>query len=144
MANQVPESDVIEVVLVVNNNVPVATGAIEVVSVANNIVPAATGAEVVVDAEVVIGEPPEITDIDIQGSVCYTHRYFKKIAGTDTAVCLTCQRFNAKRGAKDVKRKDTFSTAGGSTPGEFLKVSEPLNSLNFILFRLPFPFVLQA
>ena len=63
MANQVPESDVIEVVLVVNNNVP-----------------AATGAEVKVDSEFVIGEPPEITDIDLQGSVCYTHRYFKKIA----------------------------------------------------------------
>ena len=115
MANNVPDSHVIEVVSVANNNVP-----------------AATGAEVVVDAEVVIGEPPEITDIDIQGSVCYTHRYFKKIAGTDTAVCLTCQRFNAKRGAKDVKRKDTFSTAGGSTAGEFLKVSEPLNFFNFI------------
>ena len=127
MANNVPDSHVIEVVSVANNNVP-----------------AATGAEVVVDAEVVIGEPPEITDIDIQGSVCYTHRYFKKIAGTDTAVCLTCQRFNAKRGAKDVKRKDTFSTAGGSTAGEFLKVSEPLNFFNFILFRLPFPLVLEA
>jgi len=83
MANNVPDSHVIEVVSVANNNVP-----------------AATGAEVVVDAEVVIGEPPEITDIDIQGSVCYTHRYFKKIAGTDTAVCLTCQRFNAKREAR--------------------------------------------
>ena len=97
---------------------------IEVVSVSNNNVPAATVAGVEVDSEIVIGEPPEITDVDIQGSVCFTHRYFKKNAGTDTAVCLTCQRYNAKRDAKDVERKDTFSTAGGSTAGELLEVSE--------------------
>ena len=105
MANQVPNFDVVEVVSVANNNDPAATGAEE-------------------DPEFIIGEP-EIADIDIQGSVCYTHRYFKKIAGTEIAVCMTCQRFNAKRGAKDVKRKDTFSTAGGSTAGNFSKASAP-------------------
>jgi len=98
MANPAPD-DVIEVISVGNNNVPAA---------------AATGDEV--ESDVIIGDP-EVADFDIHGSVCYTHRYFKKIAGTVTAVCLTCQRFNAKRGPKDVKRKDTFSTAGGSTAG---------------------------
>jgi len=95
------------------NPAPDDSEVIEVVSVANNNVPAATGAEV---ESFIIGEP-EVSEFDLHGSVCYTHRYFKKIAGTDTAVCLACQRFNAKRGARDVKRKDTFSTTGGSTAG---------------------------
>lgn len=63
-----------------------------------------------------IGEP-ESEDFDIHASVCFSHRYFRKVPGTETAVCLTCQRANAKKGPRDVKKKDTFSTAGGSTAG---------------------------
>ena len=66
-----------------------------------------------------IGEP-ESEDFDIQASVCFSHRYFKKIAGTETAVCLTCRRANNKKGPRDIKKKDTFSTAGGSTAGNVL------------------------
>ena len=103
---------------------PVSEGEnIELVSEANNNVSSAGVAEAL--SEFIIGEP-ESPDFDIQGSVCYTHRYFKKIAGTDTAVCLTCERFNAKRGAKDVKRKDMFSTAGGSTAGKVLNKTRGL------------------
>ena len=110
MANPAPDnSDVIEVISVSNNNVPAA---------------AATATRDEVESDFIIGEP-EVADIDIHGSVCYTHRYFKKIAGTVTAVCLTCQSINAKRGPRDVKRKDTFSTAGGSTAGKVSKITEP-------------------
>ena len=63
-----------------------------------------------------IGEP-ESEEFDIHASVCYSHRYFKKIPGTETAVCLTCRRANARKGPRDIKKKDTFSTAGGSTAG---------------------------
>lgn len=64
-----------------------------------------------------IGEP-ESEDFDIHASVCFSHRYFKKITGTETAICLTCRRANNKKGPRDVKKKDTFSTAGGSTAGD--------------------------
>ena len=66
-----------------------------------------------------IGEP-ESEDFDIHASVCFSHRYFRKIPGTETAVCLTCQRANSKKGPRDVKKKDTFSIAGGSTAGKVL------------------------
>lgn len=94
-----------------DNQVPV----IDLVSVANNNDPAGTVAEEDLDPEVIVGEPID-TDTDIYGSVIYTHGYFKKVAGTDTAVCITCQQLNANGGPK---RKDTFSTAGGSTAGKF-------------------------
>ena len=95
-----------------DNQVPV----IDLVSVANNNDPAGTVAEEDPDPEVIVGEPQIDTDTDIYGSVIYTHGYFKKVAGTDTAVCITCQQLNANGGPK---RKDTFSTAGGSTAGKF-------------------------
>jgi hypothetical protein len=62
MANPAPDnSDVIEVISVSNNNVPAAAAA-------------ATGTGDEVESDFIIGEP-EVADIDIHGSVCYTHRY---------------------------------------------------------------------
>ena len=84
-------------------------GTIDLVTEANN-------NESSAEEEFTIGEP-ESEDFDIHASVCYSHRYFKKISGTDTAVCLTCQRANALKGPRDIKKKDTFSTSGGSTAG---------------------------
>ena len=71
-------------------------------------------------SEIVIGEP-ESDKFDIGASIVYSHRYFKKIEGTDTAVCLTCQKHNAGIGSKEPKRKDTFSAAGSSTSGNNVK-----------------------
>ena len=87
------------------------SGTVDLVSEANN-----NGSSTSAEEDFTIGEP-ESDDYDIHASVCFSHRYFKKIAGTETAVCLTCQRANALKGPRDIKKKDTFSTAGGSTAG---------------------------
>ena len=74
-------------------------GTIDLVTEANNNESA--------EDEFTIGEP-ESDDFDIHASVCYSHHYFKKISGTDTAVCLTCQRANTRKGPRDIKKKDAF------------------------------------
>ena len=71
-------------------------------------------------SKIVIGEP-ESDNFDIGASIVYSHRYFKKIEGTDTAVCLTCQKHNEGIGPKEPKRKETFSAAGSSTSGNNVK-----------------------
>ena len=81
-------------------------------------------------SDLIIGEP-ESDKFDIAASIIYSHNYFKRVEGTETAICLTCQKYNEEIGSKGTKRRDTFSVAGSSTSGNNFKILIKSSHANF-------------